>query len=51
MKNHNEWCYASLEDVRNSFMKYNLLDKAVFIKGDVNNTLNDLNNLPKIYPY
>jgi len=45
-ENHNKWCYASLEDVKNSFMKYNILDKAVFVKGDVNNTLNDLNNLP-----
>ena len=46
-ENHNKWCYASLEDVKNSFMQYNLLDKAVFVKGDVNNTLNDSNNLPK----
>ena len=45
--NHNKWCYASLDDVKNSFMKYNLLDMAVFIKGDVNSTLNDLKNLPE----
>ena len=46
-ENHNNWCYASLDDVKNSFMKYDLMDKAFFIKGDVNTTLNDLKNLPE----
>ena len=44
--NHNEWCYASLEDVKNSFAKYNLLSNATFIKGDVKKTLKKIRNIP-----
>ncbi len=46
-ENYNEWCYASLQDVKNSFLKYDLIRKAKFIKGDVKETLNDTNNIPK----
>ena len=45
--NYNEWCYASLEDVKNSFSKYNLLSHAEFIKGDVKKTLKKINNVPQ----
>lgn len=46
-KTHNEWCYASLEDVRNNFEKYGLLSKnTIFVKGDVCKTLDDGQNLP-----
>lgn len=45
---HNEWCYASLEDVRNNFAGWGLLDdrRAVFVKGDVCRTLEVEANLP-----
>ena len=44
--NHNEWCYASLQEVKSSFIKYDLLDKALFVKGDVKKTLHDLTKIP-----
>ena len=43
---HNEWCYASLQDVKTCFIEYDLIDKAIFVKGDVKKTLHDLTNLP-----
>ena len=45
--NHNEWCYASLQDVKNNFKKFNLLKKNVqFVQGDVLKTLIISKNLP-----
>jgi hypothetical protein len=45
---HNEWCYASLDDVRRNFANAGLLhDRLVFVKGDVLQTLDDSNNLPR----
>ena len=44
---HNEWCYSSLEDVKISFSKYNLMSNVKFIKGDVNETLKKTKNLPE----
>ncbi|MBU0752557.1 MAG: TylF/MycF family methyltransferase [Gammaproteobacteria bacterium] len=44
---HNEWCYASLDDVRNNFSVAGLLaDNVRFVKGDVCQTLSDPANLP-----
>lgn len=44
---HNEWCYASIEDVRNNFSKAGLLgDNVLFVKGDVVKTLGEDANLP-----
>ena len=44
---HNEWCYASLEDVRNNFSAAGLIgDHVHFVKGDVCATLADPANLP-----
>ena len=44
---HNAWCYASLEDVRNNFDARGLLDdRAVFVQGDVCQTLDVEANLP-----
>jgi hypothetical protein len=44
---HNEWCYASLEDVQNNFREAGLLGDAVrFVKGDVLKTLAEESNLP-----
>lgn len=44
---HNEWCYASLEDVKANFKRYGLLDdNVIFIKGDVLETLSAKENLP-----
>jgi O-methyltransferase len=38
---HNEWCYASLNDVRNNFAKRKLCsDNLIFVEGDVCETLN-----------
>ena len=36
---HNEWCYASLQDVRNNFFKLGLAEDIFFIQGDVCQTL------------
>jgi hypothetical protein len=44
---HNDWCYASLEDVKKNFLKSNLkLDGINFIKGDVSKTLTIKENIP-----
>src|SRR5262249_6800965 len=45
---HNEWCYASLDDVRNNFVNVGLLsNNVVFVQGDVTQTLANEENLPK----
>jgi O-methyltransferase len=44
---HNEWCYASLEEVVTNFRRCGLLDKARFVKGDVLRTLADKANIPQ----
>src|SRR5207302_894 len=47
-ESHNEWCYASLEDVQDAFRQANLLDSNVtFVKGDVLSTLSIADNLPQ----
>ena len=44
---HNDWCYASLGDVRNSFAKKGFTSDSVkFIEGDVCATLVNPTNLP-----
>ena len=43
---YNEWNYASLEDVKNNFEKFSLTDYAIFVKGDVSQTLTNQSNLP-----
>lgn len=44
---HNEWCYASLEDVKKNCVNANLnLETISFIKGDVCQTLKSEINLP-----
>ncbi len=44
---HNEWCYASLDDVTEQFKNRSLEHRAVFIKGDVVETLDCSENLPE----
>lgn len=45
---HNDWCYASLDDVKNNFSKFGLMnERVVFVKGDVCETLNSAENLPE----
>ena len=45
---HNEWCYASLEDVKNNCISSGLnLESFNFVKGDVLQTLSIGKNLPK----
>lgn len=36
---HNEWCYASIEDVRRNFMNRGLTSNIIFVQGDVCQTL------------
>ena len=43
---YNTWCYASIEDVKSEFKKVGLEKKALFVKGDVIETLNKEINLP-----
>lgn len=43
---HNDWCYASLEDVQESFRRRDLSRHARFVKGDVLQTLADPQSLP-----
>jgi len=44
-----EWCYASLEDVKNNFSEKGLLDNNInFVKGNVNETLKEISYLQKI---
>ena len=46
-KNFNKWCYSSLEDVKNNFLKFNInITDINFIKGDVKDTLLIKENLP-----
>jgi len=45
---HNEWAYASLEEVRENFRKQGFIDDSVkFVKGKVEETLQKEENLPK----
>ena len=45
---HNDWCYASLDDVKANFRNAGLLDdNIIFIQGDVAVTLEVTNNLPE----
>ena len=47
MATHNEWCYASLEDVKENCRKSGVdLDSIHFIEGDVGETLARNENLP-----
>jgi O-methyltransferase len=45
---HNDWCYATVEEVKKNFQKASLLDPNVkFIKGDVFNTLSEHSLVPE----
>jgi O-methyltransferase len=45
---HNDWCYASLDDVKANFRNAGLLDdNIIFVQGDVAVTLEVPNNLPE----
>lgn len=44
---YNNWCYASLEDVKNNFKKFQLTGNHIkYIKGDVLETLSISTNIP-----
>ena len=44
---HVDWVYASLEDVRENFRRANLLDdRVIFVKGKVEDTLTEAQNIP-----
>lgn len=46
-KTHSEWCYASLDDVKNNFLSSNLnMNSVIFVKGKVEETLKIKKNLP-----
>ena len=45
---HNEWCYASLEDVKENVRASGVpIDRVAFVKGDVLETLKEEANLPE----
>lgn len=45
---HNEWCYASLEDVQRNFEEYGVRgENTIFVKGDVRQTLLESSNVPE----
>jgi hypothetical protein len=44
---HNEWCFASLEEVKGNFHKRGLETNVVFVQGDVIQTLKGPANLPQ----
>ena len=47
-KNHTDWAYTSIEEVKENFKKVNLLkDNVIFVKGEVEKTLNQHINIPK----
>ncbi len=47
-ENYNEWCYASLEDVKQNCLNANLnLDSLKFVKGDICHTLKLTENIPE----
>jgi O-methyltransferase len=47
-EDHNEWCFASLNDVRSNFEKADAdLSGVRFVAGDVTKTLSDKDNLPE----
>jgi len=44
---HNEWCYASLDDVKNNFIQRGLMSaKVIFVEGDVCQTLSNSGHMP-----
>ena len=45
-ENHNEWAYASIEDVRQNFITHKCIENVSFVKGDVLDTLQNPINLP-----
>lgn len=48
LDSHNEWCYASLEDVQNNCANSGLsIDDFRFVKGDVSKTLLEKQNIPQ----
>lgn len=46
-ESHNDWCYSSLDDVKNNFSSRGLVSNVHFVKGDVNQTLQG-DNLPEL---
>ena len=46
-KDHTDWAYASIEEVKENFRKINLLNNnVIFVKGKVENTLDQVINIP-----
>ncbi len=44
---HNEWCFASLNDVKENFARCGLVDNVSYVKGDILQTLDDALNIPE----
>jgi len=44
-KEHNEWALAHLGEVTKTFRDFSLSDRAIFVRGDVNDTLRDVNQV------
>jgi len=48
-KTYNDWCYAPIEEVKENFRNYGLLNKNIFfIEGDITKTLLQPKNIPNI---
>jgi len=45
-ESHNDWCYASMEDVRQNFINHECIENVTFVEGDVIETLENPLNLP-----
>ena len=46
-EDHNEWCYASIEDVKSNIKEYQKQIDIKFVKGDILKTLRTDANIPK----
>ena len=44
-KEHNEWALAHLGEVKKNFRDFGLSDRAIFVRGDVSDTLRDVNQV------
>ena len=46
-KDHTDWAYASIKEVKDNFKKANLLkDNVIFVEGKVESTLDQVSNIP-----
>lgn len=44
---HNEWCFAALNEVKENFARCGLVDNVAYVKGDILQALDDPHNIPE----